>query len=142
MNSKTVVVSSATAMHCSSVSSLLRRKGEAVFYAFDLIWLNGEDLKQLPLVRRKERLRRLIDRSKCAASGTWKAFSFADYESAVLSGTTNSVSSILIYTARGFSDISCSSMVSSDLRSAIAVEVFDSVELALVPLGILAPAAY
>jgi bifunctional non-homologous end joining protein LigD len=37
-----------------------------VFYAFDLLWLNGEDLRHLPLVRRKERLRRLIDHNKCA----------------------------------------------------------------------------
>jgi ATP-dependent DNA ligase len=40
---------------------------EPLFYAFDLLWLNGEDLRHLPLVRRKERLRRLIDRNKCAS---------------------------------------------------------------------------
>jgi bifunctional non-homologous end joining protein LigD len=38
-----------------------------VFCAFDLLWLNGEDLRQLPLLRRKERLRRLIDRNKCTS---------------------------------------------------------------------------
>jgi bifunctional non-homologous end joining protein LigD len=44
----------------SQFNQLLRRRGTPVFYAFDLLWLNGEDLRQLPLVRRKERLRRLI----------------------------------------------------------------------------------
>jgi ATP-dependent DNA ligase len=29
-------------------------------YAFDLLWLDGEDLRPLPLVERKRRLRRLI----------------------------------------------------------------------------------
>jgi bifunctional non-homologous end joining protein LigD len=37
-----------------------RRKAEAAFYAFDLLWLDGEDLRPLPLVERKRRLRRLI----------------------------------------------------------------------------------
>jgi ATP-dependent DNA ligase len=40
---------------------LLRRK-EPCFIAFDLLWLNGEDLRQLPLVERKARLRRLLRR--------------------------------------------------------------------------------
>jgi bifunctional non-homologous end joining protein LigD len=39
---------------------LLYRRGQPVFYAFDLLWLNGEDLRQLPLIERKQRLRRLI----------------------------------------------------------------------------------
>ena len=30
------------------------------FYAFDLLWHDGEDLRQLPLVERKRRLRSLI----------------------------------------------------------------------------------
>jgi bifunctional non-homologous end joining protein LigD len=51
----------------SQFNQLLRRRGQPVFYAFDLLWLNGEDLRHLPLVRRKERLRRLIDRGKCAS---------------------------------------------------------------------------
>src|SRR5215469_637671 len=32
------------------------------FVAFDLLWLNGEDLRPLPLVERKARLRRLLRR--------------------------------------------------------------------------------
>jgi bifunctional non-homologous end joining protein LigD len=32
------------------------------FVAFDLLWLNGEDLRPLPLVERKKRLRRLLRR--------------------------------------------------------------------------------
>jgi bifunctional non-homologous end joining protein LigD len=40
---------------------LLRRK-EPCFVAFDLLWLNGEDLRPLPLVERKKRLKRLMAR--------------------------------------------------------------------------------
>jgi len=38
------------------------RRGQPFFYAFDLIWLNGEDLRSIPLLRRKARLRKLIGR--------------------------------------------------------------------------------
>lgn len=51
----------------SQFNTLLRRRGQPSFHAFDLLWLNGEDLRHLPLIRRKERLRRLIDRNKCAS---------------------------------------------------------------------------
>ena len=44
----------------SVFNELLHRRGDPVFYAFDLLWLNGEDLRQLPLIERKQRLRRLI----------------------------------------------------------------------------------
>jgi bifunctional non-homologous end joining protein LigD len=37
-----------------------RRRADACFYAFDLLWLDGEDVRQLPLIERKRRLRRLI----------------------------------------------------------------------------------
>jgi bifunctional non-homologous end joining protein LigD len=40
---------------------LLRRK-EPCFVAFALLWLNGEDLRELPLVERKKRLKRLLAR--------------------------------------------------------------------------------
>jgi bifunctional non-homologous end joining protein LigD len=36
-----------------------RRRQDVVFYTFDLLWHDGEDLRQLPLVERKRRLRRL-----------------------------------------------------------------------------------
>src|SRR6266446_6143993 len=45
-------------------SELLYRRGEPYFCAFDLLWLNGEDLRALPLHERKRRLRKLIPRSK------------------------------------------------------------------------------
>lgn len=32
---------------------LLRRRGEPVFYAFDCLWLDGRDLRNLPLIVRK-----------------------------------------------------------------------------------------
>jgi ATP-dependent DNA ligase len=41
---------------------LLRRRKTAAFVAFDVLWLNGEDLRTLPLVERKKRLRRLLRR--------------------------------------------------------------------------------
>ena len=37
-----------------------KRKQDAVLYAFDLLWCDGEDLRSLPLVERKRRLRQLV----------------------------------------------------------------------------------
>ncbi len=37
-------------------------RGEPHFYAFDLLWLDGSDLRDLPLVERKAALRKLIPR--------------------------------------------------------------------------------
>jgi bifunctional non-homologous end joining protein LigD len=40
---------------------LLRRRGAAFFYyAFDLLWLNGRDLRSLPLVDRKSQLEHIV----------------------------------------------------------------------------------
>ena len=42
-----------------------RRQGrEVVLYAFDLIEHDGEDLRKLPLIERKRRLKKLVGRSK------------------------------------------------------------------------------
>jgi ATP-dependent DNA ligase len=41
---------------------LLRRRKPVSFIAFDLLWLNGEDLRELPLLDRKARLQRLLAR--------------------------------------------------------------------------------
>ena len=49
----------------SQFNQLLSRKGEPVFYAFDLLWLDGEDLRRRPLVERKKRLARLVQAAKC-----------------------------------------------------------------------------
>jgi bifunctional non-homologous end joining protein LigD len=49
----------------SRFNLLLRRRAEPAFYAFDLLWLNGNDLRQLPLIERKIRLRKLIEKSDC-----------------------------------------------------------------------------
>ena len=49
----------------SQFSQLLNRKTEPVFYAFDLLWLNGEDLRQLPLIERKARLGKFVQSAKC-----------------------------------------------------------------------------
>jgi bifunctional non-homologous end joining protein LigD len=40
-----------------------RRLGEAILYAFDLLELNGEDLRPLPFSKRKLRLARLLARA-------------------------------------------------------------------------------
>ena len=39
---------------------LMRSRGYLAFAPFDLLWLNGRDLRHLPLTRRKKRLERLI----------------------------------------------------------------------------------
>jgi bifunctional non-homologous end joining protein LigD len=48
----------------SIFNELLFRRGHAIFYAFDLLYLNDRDLRQLPLIERKEKLRTVIDKSK------------------------------------------------------------------------------
>jgi len=47
----------------SIFNELLFRRGCPIFYAFDLLYLNGRDLRQLPLIQRKEKLREVIDKS-------------------------------------------------------------------------------
>ena len=49
----------------SQFYELLNRKGKPILYAFDLLWLNGEDLRQLPLVERKNHLDALIRSADC-----------------------------------------------------------------------------
>ena len=48
----------------SQFNDLLFRRGVLFFYAFDLLSLNGEDLRTLPLIERKARLRKLIRRGR------------------------------------------------------------------------------
>ena len=48
----------------SQFKELMFRRRQPFFYAFDLLFLNGEDLRSLPLLRRKARLRKLIGRRK------------------------------------------------------------------------------
>jgi ATP-dependent DNA ligase len=44
--------------------NLLFRRGEPRFYAFDLLWCDGEDLRNLPLIERKLRLRSVVPHSR------------------------------------------------------------------------------
>ena len=44
----------------SNFRDLMARRGEPRYCAFDLLWLNGRDLRRQPLLARKRRLRRLI----------------------------------------------------------------------------------
>jgi bifunctional non-homologous end joining protein LigD len=46
----------------TALSRLARRPEEARFYAFDLVWLNGQDRRAVPLLTRKECLRELLPR--------------------------------------------------------------------------------
>ena len=41
---------------------LMRRRGPFCFYAFDLVWLDGKDLRDHPLLERKRLLRKLLPR--------------------------------------------------------------------------------
>ena len=50
----------------SQFKELLYRRGRAVFFAFDLVSLDGVDLRQTPLIERKKKLQRLIQRSECS----------------------------------------------------------------------------
>jgi bifunctional non-homologous end joining protein LigD len=49
----------------SQFNELMSRRGKPVFYAFDLLWLNGDDLRSLPLIERKRRLHDLVQRGRC-----------------------------------------------------------------------------
>ena len=44
----------------SMFNELFYRQGDAYFYAFDLLWLNGKDLREWPLRKRKARLKKLL----------------------------------------------------------------------------------
>src|SRR5215831_15854937 len=48
----------------SVFNDLLFRRRECVFFAFDLLFLNGEDLRTLPLIERKARLKKLLRRKE------------------------------------------------------------------------------
>ena len=42
--------------------NLMKRQRQAVYYAFDILWLNGRDLRDLSLLDRKKILRSVIPR--------------------------------------------------------------------------------
>jgi bifunctional non-homologous end joining protein LigD len=50
-----------------------RRATDAMLYAFDLLELNGKDLRPLPLVDRKTKLERLLARAPLGVIGTHPA---------------------------------------------------------------------
>ena len=47
----------------SQFNELFSRKGKPVFYAFDLLFLDGHDLRNSSLIDRKQRLHQLIEKS-------------------------------------------------------------------------------
>jgi len=44
----------------SLFNPLLFRRGVSIFAAFDLLWRDGEDLRELPLMERKQQLRQIV----------------------------------------------------------------------------------
>lgn len=46
---------------------LMRRRGPFCFYVFDLLWMDGSDLRDWPLLERKRLLRKLLRRPSRAA---------------------------------------------------------------------------
>jgi bifunctional non-homologous end joining protein LigD len=44
----------------SVFSDLMWKRGEPRFYAFDLVWCDGRDLRSTPLIERKQLLKKLI----------------------------------------------------------------------------------
>jgi|SRR6516165_5129351 bifunctional non-homologous end joining protein LigD len=54
----------------SQFNQLLNRKAEPVFYAFDLLWHDGEDLTQRPLIERKTECAELLRHRNAAVCFT------------------------------------------------------------------------
>jgi ATP-dependent DNA ligase len=44
----------------SEFYNLMRRRTPQHFYTFDILWLDGKDLRKLPLMKRKQILRRVL----------------------------------------------------------------------------------
>ena len=44
----------------SQFDQLWNRRAQPIFYAFDLLWLDDDDLRRLPLIVRKKRLHHLV----------------------------------------------------------------------------------
>jgi bifunctional non-homologous end joining protein LigD len=49
----------------SQFNGMLERSKEPVFYAFDLLWIDGTELKDIPLIERKNRLSEFVQSSEC-----------------------------------------------------------------------------
>jgi bifunctional non-homologous end joining protein LigD len=50
----------------SQFNTLLYRRAEPCFYVFDLLWLNGKDLRGWPLIERKKELQRIISKDRAS----------------------------------------------------------------------------
>src|SRR5215475_7983582 len=48
----------------SQFMPLMRRKQQASYYCFDLLWLGEKDLRGLPLIKRKRQLQKLLAKAK------------------------------------------------------------------------------
>ena len=45
---------------CPRFYDLMRRRAPQYFYAFDLLWKDGQDLRSLPLIKRKRLLKKIV----------------------------------------------------------------------------------
>ena len=61
---------------------LMLRRGEPVFYAFDVLWLDGEDLRERPTVERKRIVKDLVRDQPRGSDAS--QYSLDRYEPAVL----------------------------------------------------------
>src|SRR5262245_4816480 len=51
----------------SQFRALMSRNAQVSFYAFDLLWLGEKDLRELPIVKRKQHLEKLLTKAKLPA---------------------------------------------------------------------------
>jgi hypothetical protein len=74
-------------MAARGFNDLMRRRAPRYFYAFDLLWKDGQDLRGLPLIKRKRLLKKIVksrvlfvdhlvghgvDLFQAYARGTWR----------------------------------------------------------------------
>src|SRR5215471_4194450 len=57
---------------CPRFCDLMRRRAPQYFYAFDLLWKDGRDLRGLPLIKRKRLLKKIVS-PRCCLWITWWA---------------------------------------------------------------------
>jgi len=52
---------------CPQFEDLMFRRGKLFFVAFDALWIDGADLREMPLLDRKRGLRRVVPRGRSAS---------------------------------------------------------------------------
>lgn len=73
--------------HFQLLQNALRRKAKLLYCAFDLMFQDGEDMRALPLIERKKRLKAVLPKHKLVAfSGHRKTFGTKFFEEAARKG--------------------------------------------------------